>query len=350
MRPIRNNRCGYFLFFMSIEYLRINSRDKEPIYRQIITGIYKAIEEGHLKKGDLLPSVNKIASEFKLARGSVFKAYNEMKAAGIIDAWPGKGYYVVSTAIKRKQNIMFLLDGFAPYKQIIYNSFITNIRNHAKVDIYFHHFNINILEALIKENLLYYNYFVIVPPPNQQAIRILKVIPQKQLYILDLGYKELGKKYPSVCQNFEKDIYQTLYKQQQILNKYKKLILVMETKHVAQGIRSGFIKFCKKYKYNCETIPRITANKVTKGSAFIVTHDNDLVKLIHLIKERGLKLKENAGIISYNETPLKSVIADGITTISTDFALMGKTMAEMILEHKNAHIENPCTFTLRKSL
>lgn len=335
---------------MAIKYLHINSKAKEPIYNQIITGIHKAIENGYLKKGSLLPSVNKIAQEYSLARGSVFKAYNAMRAAGIIEAWPGKGYYVISTAVKRKRNIMFVLDGFAPYKEIIYNSFIDNIRDHAKVDIYFHHFNVQVLEALLKENLLRYNYFVVVPPPDNKAARILNAIPNKQLYILDLGYKELGKKYPSVCQNFEKDIYQTLQKQQAVLNKYKKLILVMEPRHVADGIRHGFIKFCEKYKAAYEIIPRIIPGKVSKGSAFIVVNDNDLVALIQLLQEKGLKPGEHAGIISYNETPLKSVIGEGITTISTDFALMGKTMAEMILQQKRSHIENPSSFTLRRSL
>lgn len=335
---------------MAIEYLQINSKAKEPIYSQIISGIYKAIENGYLKKGSLLPSVNKIAKEYSLARGSVFKAYNAMTAAGIIEAWPGKGYYVVSTAIKRKRNIMFVLDGFAPYKEIIYNSFINNIRDHAKVDIYFHHFNMQVLEALLKENLLHYNYFVVVPPPDDKASRILNTIPHKQLYILDLGYKELGKKYPSVCQNFEKDIYQTLQNQQTILHKYKKLVLVMESGHVAEGIRAGFIRYCEKNKVNNEIIPRISPGKVVKGSAFIIVNDNDLVSLIQIIRKKGLELGKNAGVVSYNETPLKSVIDEGITTISTDFSLMGKTMAEMILEHQESHIENPCYFTLRKSL
>lgn len=337
---------------MPLEYLNIDHHAKEPVYRQIITGIYKAIEEGHLKKGSMLPSVNKIASEFSLARGSVFKAYNEMRASGIIDAWPGKGYYVINTTIKRRQNIMFLLDGFASYKRIIYDSFIANIRDHAKVDIYFHHFNISVLRSLLKENILYYNYFVIVPPPGPETEHILKVIPQKQLFILDLGYKLLGKKYPSVCQNFEKDIYQILREHQVALDKYKKLILVIESKHVAQGIKIGFILFCKNHGIPCEVVNHLApnSNKVTKGTAFIVTQDNDLVTLIHIINKKGLQLGKNIGIISYNETPLKSVIVNGITTISTDFALMGKTMAKMILQHKRAHIENPCKFTLRKSL
>jgi len=36
------------------------------------------------------------------------------------------------------------------------------------------------------------------------------------------------------------------------------------------------------------------------------------------------------GIISYNDTPLKEILAGGITTLSTDFRQMGLTLAQLI--------------------
>ena len=37
----------------------------------------------------------------------------------------------------------------------------------------------------------------------------------------------------------------------------------------------------------------------------------------------NLVIGKQVGIISYNETPLKKIILNGITTISTDFEAMG---------------------------
>ena len=37
------------------------------------------------------------------------------------------------------------------------------------------------------------------------------------------------------------------------------------------------------------------------------------------------------GVISYNETPLKRIILNGINTISTTFHLMGEKAAQLIL-------------------
>jgi hypothetical protein len=46
---------------------------------------------------------------------------------------------------------------------------------------------------------------------------------------------------------------------------------------------------------------------------------------------------------------LKSVIADGITTITTDFEAMGKTMANMVVTGNREIVENPFIFIDRHS-
>jgi DNA-binding LacI/PurR family transcriptional regulator len=78
--------------------------------------------------------------------------------------------------------------------------------------------------------------------------------------------------------------------------------------------------------------------------------ENDLVILIEKILAAGLKVGKQVGVISYNETPLKKIILKGITTISTDFQLMGEKTAQLILQHSPEHIEIPFYLTLRESL
>jgi DNA-binding LacI/PurR family transcriptional regulator len=55
-------------------------------------------------------------------------------------------------------------------------------------------------------------------------------------------------------------------------------------------------------------------------------------------------------VISYNDTPLKKIILKGITTISTDFKLMGQKAAELILTQSTEHIAIPFHLTIRASL
>jgi DNA-binding LacI/PurR family transcriptional regulator len=59
---------------------------------------------------------------------------------------------------------------------------------------------------------------------------------------------------------------------------------------------------------------------------------------------------KNVGLISYNETPLKKLILHGISTISTDFHMMGTTAANMVLDEIATHTEIPFYLTLRSSL
>lgn len=77
--------------------------------------------------------------------------------------------------------------------------------------------------------------------------------------------------------------------------------------------------------------------------------DKDLVSLVKTAKSGNLELGVDLGIISYNDTPLKEVVADGISTISTDFAAMGNLLADMVLNKKNKQIENVSYLVSRKS-
>ncbi|MEO5045446.1 transcriptional regulator, partial [Bacteroides thetaiotaomicron] len=47
---------------------------------------------------------------------------------------------------------------------------------------------------------------------------------------------------------------------------------------------------------------------------------------------------------------LKEVLAGGITTLSTDFKLMGRTMASLINKKTIETIENPWNLNIRNSL
>ena len=78
--------------------------------------------------------------------------------------------------------------------------------------------------------------------------------------------------------------------------------------------------------------------------------DNDLVVLIERIIESKLKVGVDIGVISYNETPLKKIILNGITTISTDFEQIGIETARIIQENKLRHVQVPFKLTLRASL
>ena len=331
------------------DLIKIDTSLATPVYKQIVQSIYKNIDNGVLVKYDVLPSVNKISEIFSLARGSVFSAYNDLRASGIIDSIPGKGYFVKSTNTKQSKRIFLLFSTFTPYKETLFNALLNALPKDATLEIYFHHHSIKMFETLIREQAGYYNTFIIMPEIHSDTSSILSKLDQKNTFLLDVGFKEYKKEYPGIYQNFEKDIYTILISNKNLIAKYKRLFLVFPDLTKTKDIITGFNKFSKTKIIATSVINKFNADDVKKQDAFIVIDDNDLVEIVKYAKSKNFQPGKDIGIISYNETSLKSVIGNGITTITTDFEAMGKSIAGMIISNEHDVIENPFVMIDRQS-
>jgi DNA-binding LacI/PurR family transcriptional regulator len=134
------------------------------------------------------------------------------------------------------------------------------------------------------------------------------------------------------------------------IKKYEKIILLFDKNKQPQGVLDGFNFFCEKNNLENEIVDSLDHRKPITGEIFVIPEDRSLLKIIKKIKEEGLLLSEDIGIISYNDTLLKEIVEGGITTISTDFKEMGKRLAQMIMNKENVKIENPANLMIRKSL
>ena len=320
-----------------------------PKYKQIVFSIEAAISDNRLKKNDKLPSVNKVSLEFSISRDTVLQAYDELKKRGIIYAILGKGYYVKSVEFSFEQRIFLLFDELNIFKEDIYNSFLEKMNNMAQVDIFFHHFNIEMVKKLINESNGDYSKYIIMPTNLVGVADLIKILPKQDVYILDQTNSELME-YPSIHQNFVKDMYEALLEGKALLHKYKKLILIFPGFREPLGMKIGFEKFCLDFSFPNEIITDFNGREIQNGEVYIIPDDRDLVRVVEQGKLQKLKLGTDFGIISYNETPLKKVVENGITTISTDFNEMGTLLAEMILENKKIQIENKNKLIIRNSL
>ena len=270
------------------DLIQIDTSLAIPVYKQIIQSIYRNIDNGVLAKDDLLPSVNKISEVFSLARGSVFNAYNDLRASGIIDSIPGKGYFVKSTDTKQSKRIFLLFSTFTPYKETLFNALLNTLPKDCTLDIYFHHHSIKMFEALIREQSGYYNTFIIMPEVNAETSAILSKLDQKNTFLLDVGFKEYKKEYPGVYQNFEKDIYSILVSNQKLISRYKRLFLVFPDTTRTKDIITGFNKFSKTKAIATSVINKFSENDVKKSDAFIVIDDNDLVQIVKFAQVKRL--------------------------------------------------------------
>ena len=332
-----------------MQLILIKENSGIPKYKQIINSIEGALSSGLLKKGNALPSINSVRNKYSLSRDTVFMAYNDLKTRGIIESVVGKGYYVKSENVLVTQKIFLLFDELNAFKEDLYNAFLDGMDKNTQVDIFFHHFNIDVFDTLISDSVGNYNYYVIMPANLRGTHKIIKKLPDDKVYILDQTNKTLNK-YPAIYQNFEKDIYYSLKKALPHLNKYHKMVLLFPGKKQPQSMLLGFQRFRKESKLKCEIIDTLENRILERGEVYLVLDDKDLIVLIKTIRYQQLELGNDIGIISYNDTMLKEIVEGGITTISTDFKKMGNRLAQMIINNEKLKIENPNALILRESL
>lgn len=327
----------------------IDVNSSKPKYRQIIDSVYLAIEKHTLKKGDKIPSINEICAEFDLSRDTVMVAFTELKAKGIILSQPGKGYYVASTEIQTEEKVFVLFDELNGFKEDLYNSLVNALKGKASVDVYFHHFNYKVFKNLLAESIGNYTSYIIMPATFDNIGHLISKLPPEKVYILDRFKKEL-KTYSVVYQNFELDFYEALVEGSNLLKKYRKLVFVNPGGKEPVERVNGFERYCKENKIEFQVLKTLNGINPSMYEAYFTISDRDLVEVIRLAKKYKYKLGKRFGIVSFNDTTLKEVVAGGITTISTDFSEMGKTLAQMVLTKKGGQVRNPSHLIVRNSL
>jgi len=336
------------------DIIRIDEYSSTPKYQQIINSILKAIESGRLQQQDILPSINDLSYELDVSRDTAEKGYRYLKKTGVIGSVPGKGYFIKNTEFDHVFNICLMFNKLSAHKKIIYDSFVEALGSSAAIDFYIYNNDFSLFKKLIKNRHEDYTHYVIIPhfiEGGENAYEIINSLPKEKLILLDKILPRVDGEFAAVYENFSKDIYTALRQAGDSLNKYHTLkILFPENSYYPQEIIDGFCRFCQDYAFNYKVINRIKDEDIKSGEAYISVMEDDLVHLIEHIMQRRLEVGKEVGIISYNETPVKKIILNGITTISTDFHKMGNMAAEVILEGSRKHIEVPFILTLRKSL
>ena len=333
--------------------ISIDPKSKTPIYIQITKIFISKIESGELPNDTLLPSINHFNDRYNVARDTIEKSYKELKKRGYIDSVRGKGYFVSYNENSEGLKILFIINKISSFKRIIYYSFLEAVKDKATVDLQIHHYNPLILKDIIEHNKGKYNYFAVMPhfefdcEPNTY-LKVLKNIPESKLIILDKFIPNFNC-HKAVFQDFYSDILGALTDAQALISKYKSIALIFpEYSNHPTEIIKGVEQFGKETKHKVKLLSNAINIKPTKGTLYIVISEDDLVILIKKIRKTELKLGEDIGIISFNESELKDLL--DITVISTDFEKMGKSAAKLILNKSDALIKNPFRLIKRGSL
>lgn len=335
-------------------HIHIDGYSATPKYLQLTNSIKDAIIAGKIKKDDLLPSINELSCVLEISRDTAEKGYKHLKSLGIVNSVPGKGYYISNVDFRQRLRIFLLFNKLSSHKKIVYDAFVAALGEHVAIDFYIYNNDFALFKKLLDNKKEDYSHYVIIPhfiEGGEESYRLINEIPKDKLILLDKLLPGVEGEYAAVYENFEKDIYRALEQARDQLSKYHTLKIIFPDKsYFPNEIIKGFNRFCQQYAFSHKIVNDISSEPIQEGEVFINLMEADLVTLIERIISLKLKVGKQVGVISYNETPLKKVILNGITTISTDFSKMGELAAQLILSNSHTHAEVPFHLKLRPSL
>lgn len=77
-----------------ISLFQINAQLGIPIYQQLVDQIRAAVKKGVLVAGQQLPTVQELANELSLAKGTIKRAYDELEREGLLEKIQGRGTFI----------------------------------------------------------------------------------------------------------------------------------------------------------------------------------------------------------------------------------------------------------------
>ncbi|MFW6310048.1 MAG: GntR family transcriptional regulator [Prolixibacteraceae bacterium] len=328
------------------------NRESKPILKsdRIISFITESIRNGKLEPGHAVPSINVSAEKFGVARKTVVRAYDRLKENGFIESRPKRGYFVINKKPDTKLKVLLIVHSFDGHWEILYNHFREQANGFCETEIFFHHYNIKMLELMISRNVTDYDLFIISSFNHPRIKNIIGRIPAYKVLVISRNDR-LEQNYNCIVQDFSEGTRSALTEAHNSIVKYKKLNLSFPaTSGHSETLKNGFLDYCDLFDMPNKVLGSLSELDICKNEAYLVIDDSDLIRLLEVSKNRCWELGSDIGVISYNETPLKKVIRDGISVLSCDFTKMAEEMAGFIKNQRAVQKTIPIEFIQRNSI
>jgi DNA-binding transcriptional regulator YhcF (GntR family) len=337
-----------------LKILRIDESSLTPYYRQLCNAILQGIDEKLITENDTLPSINDLSIALDISRNIVTKTYNTLKKSGVVSSVPGKGYFISNVKLDKPVKVLLLFNKLSTHKKIIYDAFAEALGDKASIDFYIYNSSFNYFKKLLLEKQEKYDKVVIVPhfiDKIDNACDVINQIPKEKLILMSKLVKGVEGDFGAVYEDFAHDIFHALEQLLPSIKRYHSCTIVFpKNSYYPTDILIGFLNFCKQYNCEYDIVSELRNENMCKDTLYVSLTEDGLVELINLLLQQGFKMQEDIGIISYNETPLKKFILNGITTISTDFEFMGRNAAALVLNNSREHIKVPFHTIIRNSI
>jgi DNA-binding transcriptional regulator YhcF (GntR family) len=321
-------------------------------HEQFVQGIINSINAKTLGRGALLPSVNQLINKLGFARETIAKGYKELVERGIVQSQNRKGFYVSSDDTGQQLKVALLLYAFDTFQETFYKTFRTHLGANIHIDVFFHHNNIEIFEAIIANIKGRYGMYVVAPIPHPKTAEILKAIPMDKFLMID-RYEPLSPNCSCsyIVQEFGEASYNAFTALSKTIQRFEEMIFYYRpATDTPIEILKAFKKFVSDHKIKGVIKTAYTPGTVEKGKVYYTINNTELWAILKDCLEKKLIPGKDVGILSHNDDIVKEIICNGITTYSSDFRLMGEKAATFVLNREKIREVIPTVLIRRKSL
>lgn len=116
----------------------------------------------------------------------------------------------------------------------------------------------------------------------------------------------------------------------------------------SDDLRKSVITFCKINNYKLSVVDSI--EDIIESEIYIIFNDIDLIRFISIQRSKGYKLGSDVGLISFEDSAVKSILSGGLTTIKMHSTEIGHVCADMIINHTLKKRRIPITIIDRNSI
>lgn len=333
--------------------VRVSDNNCYSKVQQIVGAFARDIENGILKKGERLPTINEFSGSNGVARDTIEKAYGRLKASGYIASYPGRGYFVLEWN-KNTTRVLLVCNRLNVFNKTIYDLLQESLGRQTKIDLCIHHGNAQTLGDILQTNWGRYDYYAVLmhfrrPAKLQECRRALDTIPQHQLILLGKHAEICRQETNLIYQDFRYDIYQALVKSQALLKKYKCISLISSGReNYSIELIEGIKDYCAKEGMGFKVMVELKGESLSQQSIYIVEEEGDLAWIMKQIRNSKLVIGKDVGIISLQENAFTELL--DVTVFTIDFTAMRDAIAAIILEKKKCKRRNLFYIIQRRSL
>lgn len=309
-------------------------RSRSPKYLQVVQSVVRDIENGMLRLGDRLPSINDACAEWYLSKDSVKRAYDTLYQLGLVTSVNRKGYFIAGQANRRALRVLIVAGQLTDSVKQLHDAIAASLGREAVLDVCSYNYRQQLLCQLIDKHLGDYHYFVLMPHligQDASTLQCLRNLPGQQMILMGSPWERVLQHGHQIRYGGEQAMYDALQSQLAALRKYTKLNLVLSDQDWldADSIRA-FQHFCTNHAFNFQLLDDLAEADIEAQQVYFVSDSHNLIKLVDYSQQHGLALGRQLGVVSFVENEYTRLLAGGVSVIAHPFMEAGRLIARIL--------------------